>query len=608
MHMNYQRGNRPTNVEPRGRANSSSPARTRDIPGTPGTPNSQPGGPRLGVSPNPKNAPAYSPPIPGRTRRAGQPGGKAEPEQLTQVHFRNTPLHAPRAKPATDAVTVVVEEPPTQSQNAAATAANPPTAVVHRAIEIAQLKKEWAEFCLAEAERNPKSVSDKFINDPILQPTTREDLNALKQMLHAASHRHEKLQDLFAAYKKNVPPYGMEDNVTRTAKTLQALLEENITPTRLAWACRMSWIRDLGAQEVVSLAGYTSTFCLFNTVLAGALRQGMPAPVGVLAGAAAHAVTGLAMQRFLRAGEMYPGWTTAVEQGPADTKAIQTASGFSKIASQYWPFAGSLGYASLGTPDPLDAADKAGSLARTIVRVDTRRQWGFAATACVALHRMVIFNRDHSWLNATTEQERRTMIGAINELTSPWETVKAIPKYLVVRPVAGLAGLGGHDLHPWINEKSESSAGVTQEAKGKYLYQPNAGASLPSPLLEGKRVSLVRLSALFLPMMLFQVSRELAAADPEHSNAINVANDALLIVVWGLAMALAEQTVTLDPALSQESKSRASRQSIGLARISGPPRSAVAPESKDRDVEIQTHNIDDLSPPTTPQGTPHANR
>ena len=109
-------------------------------------------------------------------------------------------------------------------------------------------------------------------------------------------------------------------------------------------------------------------------------------------------------------------------------------------------------------------------------------------------------------------------------------------------------------------------------------------------------------------MMLFQVSRELAAADPEHSNAINVANDALLIVVWGLAMALAEQTVTLDPALSQESKSRASRQSIGLARISGPPRSAVAPESKDRDVEIQTHNIDDLSPPTTPQGTPHANR
>jgi hypothetical protein len=220
----------------------------------------------------------------------------------------------------------------------------------------------------------------------------------------------------------------------------------------------------------------------------------------------------------------------------------------------------------------VDARSAAEKLDRSAGRVEFRRDWGFAASAGVALHRIFAFKREHVWLDASTEPKCLAMLAAIDELTSPLKTMTSLGKYAVVRPLAGLAGLVGWDAHPVINKASEWMGGVSpsKEAGGAdkrlsmWNYHLNIG-------LSGWRVGL-----LFLPMLAFNTARGFTNSVPDYSNLINVGNDALLIGGWGLAMAGQERLIATDAPgedavipgkfLKTENVARATRQTMALAR------------------------------------------
>jgi hypothetical protein len=448
-----------------------------------------------------------------------------------------------------------------------------------------RIRMEWLKFLEGpEARGFPRETP--FLLDPNTQPNTQADLDALKSLdksLEAAprdqksqsSSAPDRFEALFAAYKEHTPAVILRGGALRTAKTLEALLKAGITPEQLHGACFMSLVRDVGAQLTTSTAAYTGSFFTYNALLSHLIRDKADPSVQLTLPPAAHAAASLVVARFLRAAEMGPGWTRAVEadQKNAASAAILTKPGFAKTVAQYWPFFAPLLCASLATPDPVDAESAAEKLDRSAGRVEFRRDWGFVASAGVALHRIYAFKREHVWLDASTEPKRLAMLAAIDELTSPLKTMTSLGKYAVVRPLAGLAGLVGWDAHPVINKASEWLWGVDSQNQGLTAGTQSVGIS---GYFQKKWFSLGRASLLFAPMFVFNAVRGLANPTPDYSDLVNVANDALLIFAWGAVMAYQEREIATDapredavnPAkfLQVENAARAKRQTMALAR------------------------------------------
>ncbi len=433
---------------------------------------------------------------------------------------------------------------------------------------------QWANFLGAHQGTYP------WLSDPVLTPKTAADLQAIRELVGKLPQQpNEQFVQLFNAYKKHTPAIVLANSVERTAKTLKALLDAGITADKLETACTMSRIRDIGAQLTASTAGYLGSFFTFNSVLAKLIREQADPAVQSTLPALVHTATSLVVQRFLRTAEMYPGWTRPVE---ADSKgapagAITTDRGYQKTLAQYWPFFAPLLVASLGTPDPALATDPATRLDRTADRVELRRDWGFLATAGVALHRIYAFDREHVWLDASNPAKERTMRGAIAELTSVPQTAAALGKYVLVRPLAGAAGVMGLDLHPAVNAAYEWASGTARDSKDERPAWPQPSGV--SGLFSQLRTTAMRATALLSPMYLFNAARSLSNSAPGHSNLINVANDTLLIAGWGYAMAESEHRVATDPELSAENALRSQRQQVALARRATPAQVAPPAES-----------------------------
>ncbi len=433
-----------------------------------------------------------------------------------------------------------------------------------------QVTASWHRLCEQTRQQMPSAQS--LLTHEALQPKTDEDLEACRALIACVAEHDQsgaKTAALLACLKSLLPPSVFTGSPKRIATTLQALLEDRTTPEMLHRASAMGWWRDFGAQLTVSTGGYVGSFFTYNGLLAKLMRSGAKPSVQGVVPPLAHTATSMAMQRFLRTAEMYPGWTRPVE---ADAKgvaapAIKTDRGFLKTAAQYWPFAFALTAASAGTPDPATASSPAEALDRGASRVEFRRDWGFAATSGVAMHRMLAFDRDPVWLDASTPMKRQAMKGAIAELTSPMHTAAATLKYAVFRPIAGVAGLLGVDLHQRAYESWERMAGVTQESKSAHQW-PKSEAS---PACQSPGLTLVRASALCLPMFAFSAFRALTGADPEHSLEANLGTDALLIAGWGLAMAGAERAVATDDGMRTDAAWRGERFMTSLARRAGPP-------------------------------------
>jgi len=436
------------------------------------------------------------------------------------------------------------------------------------------IRMEWLQH-LETDDAHGFPLENSFLRDADTQPRTQDDLNALKSLgasLKALSSDKKsppapaanRFEALFDAYKEHTPAVIRRGGALRTAKTLEALLKAGITPEQLHRACFMSFVRDVGAQLTTSTAAYTGSFFTYNALLSHLMRDKADPSVQLTLPPLAHTAASLVVARFLRAAEMGPGWTRAVEadQKNAASAAILTKPGFAKTVAQYWPFFVPLLWASLGTPDPVDAHSAAEKLDRSAERVEFRRDWGFAGSAGVALHRIFAFEREHVWLDASTEPKRLAMLEAIDELTSPWKTMTSLGKYAVVRPLAGLAGLVGWDAHPVINKASEWMWGA-QPADGLGAGVESVGIS---GYLKHKGLSFKRACLLMLPMGAFNTARSFTNSAPHYSNLINVANDAVLIGGWGYAMAEQERSIATDDNLKKENVARATRQTMALAR------------------------------------------
>lgn len=441
--------------------------------------------------------------------------------------------------------------------------------------EQTRVQMQWMNY-LESSDGHGFPTENSFLQDVNTQPSTQADLDALKSLdksLKAASRDQksqspsapDRFEALYLAYKEHTPAVILQGGPLRTAETLKALLKAGITPEQLHRACFMSFVRDVGAQLTTSTAAYTGSFFTYNALLSHLMRDKADPSVQLTLPPLAHTAASLVVARFLRAAEMGPGWTRAVEsdQKNVASAAILTKPGFAKTVAQYWPFFAPLLWASLGTPDPVDADSPAEKLDRSAGRVEFRRNWGFAASAAVALHRIYAFDREHVWLDASTEPKRLAMLAAIDELTSPFKTVTSLGKYAVVRPLAGLAGLVGWDAHPVINKASEWMWGV--QATGQNL---DAGAQSVgiSGYLKHKGLSIKRACLLMLPMGAFNTARGFTNSAPGYSDLINVANDTVLIGGWGYAMAEQERSIATDDNLKKENGARAQRQTMALAR------------------------------------------
>ncbi len=446
-----------------------------------------------------------------------------------------------------------------------------------------RIRMEWLKV-LESHDTHGFPLETSFLQDADTQPSTQDELQALKRLGESLKAQNQKSQPapaaarfeaLFEAYKEHTPSVIRRGGALRTATTLEALLKAGITPEKLHQACFMSLVRDVGAQLTASTAAYTGSFYTLNALSSFLIRKQFDDPTQLMVPPLAHTAASLLVARFLRAAEMGPGWTRAVE---ADSKgaasaAILTKPGFAKTVAQYWPFFAPLLWASLALPDPADTSDSTEKRDRSAARVEFRRDWGFLASAGVALHRIGAFDREHVWLDARTEPKRLAMLGAIQELTSPFETLTSLGKYMVVRPLAGIAGLFGRDAHPVINKASESLRGI--DCKDPSLAAGTKSVSI-SGYLQKKGVSATRAFLLLAPMGLFSTARRFTASAPSHSNLINVANDAFLIGAWGYGMARQERLIATDapgegavnPAksLQAENAARATRQTMALAR------------------------------------------
>jgi hypothetical protein len=438
-----------------------------------------------------------------------------------------------------------------------------------------RIRMEWLKF-LEGPDARGFPLKTPFLLDPNTQPNTQADLDALKSLdksLEAPSRDQksqpssapERFEALFAAYKEHTPAVILRGGALRTAKTLEALLKASITPEQLHRACFMSRARDIGAQLTASTAAYTGSFFTYNALLSYLMREKADLNVQLTLPPLVHTVASLGVARFLRTAEMLPGWTRAVEadQNNAASAAILTKPGFAKTVAQYWPFFGPLLWASLALPDPADTSDAAEKLDRSAGRVEFRRDWGFAASAGVALHRIYAFDREHVWLDASTEPKRLAMLAAIDELTSPFKTLTSAGKYVVVRPLAGLAGLAWWDAHPVINKASEWLWGV--DSKNQSLTAGTESVGI-SDYFQKKGLSIKRAGLLGLPMGLFNTARSFTNSAPDYSGLINVANDAILIGVWGYVMAVQERSIATDDNLKKENVARSQRQTMALAR------------------------------------------
>ncbi len=236
---------------------------------------------------------------------------------------------------------------------------------------------EWLKF-VESHNTHGFPPENSFLQDADIRPSTQAELDALTylgEFLKAASKDQNsqpapaanRFEALFDAYKEHTPAVIRRGGALRTAKTLEALLKAGITPEQLHRACFMSFVRDVGAQLTTSTAAYTGSFFTYNALLSHLMRDKADPSVQLTLPPLAHTAASLVVARFLRAAEMGPGWTRAVE---ADSKgaasaAILTKPGFAKTVAQYWPFFAPLLWASLGTPDPVDAHSAAEKLDRS---------------------------------------------------------------------------------------------------------------------------------------------------------------------------------------------------------------------------------------------------
>jgi hypothetical protein len=424
----------------------------------------------------------------------------------------------------------------------------------------------WRDFC--NARRGDPEVVELLARIPRPDRATADRLVALATWASARPAqvggggpppgrpltRHEFLA-LGQVLEEVFPSSVRQHEAGRVAGVLEALAHAGVTAERLQMACRSAkWVRDFPAQLASSGVGYTCSFMIFNTLM----EQFWDDPVASAAWPVlAHTALSMTAQRWLRMAEWLPSWTKAIESDGLGKPApfINTPQGFLLATAQYWPFLASLAYGSYGVSEPRG-------------RVEAFRNYGFAATAGVALHRLLFLSRDYPWLNASTPGHRSAMLQSIDELCGWQSTAEAVVKYVTARPIAGLGGLLlGRDWHPQLVEPATPAPAQAQAPAQVAAVAAQAAVAAPdvlpprelAPFIDAAKTSAKRCSLFCVPMLLFGVVKSAAQAAGLSSDLVGTVNFLTLIPAWGYAMATNERLVVNDPGIATESKSRGDR-------------------------------------------------
>ena len=375
-----------------------------------------------------------------------------------------------------------------------------------------------------------------------------------------------EVRALARVYDALLPSFVVKGDPERAELTARALAAAGVSPSTLIAAGWMAYVRDCLAQAASSLAGYGSSFVVFNSLLMHltAPPDGSPSdaphrPPGLLdiTGATLGMVaTSIPMQRALRLSEMLPGWTAPVQSVGEDRSAppLDTAWGRFKVAAQYWPFLGSLFNATFNE----DAVS--GKLA-------SRRLFGTFATLGVAAHRMFAFRRDLPWLNGRTAESTRIMQQHIHELTDVGSTLRAAAAY-ALRPLAGMSGLAGIDVlspienmaRPMVRGGGGDLASAPDPlpprrfAPGIDVLQPGRGDRWPEFAHYFRRAMCILVPMLLLEALNGNVAE--ATEDPRMRGALS---DTFLVGLWGVGMLLNELWTREGPMVREEAAARAKR-------------------------------------------------
>lgn len=399
--------------------------------------------------------------------------------------------------------------------------------------------------------------------------------------------RVRQVNILCETLRARLPELVARKDAKRMAEVLLYLVRNEVSSRALDSAISMAWFRDSCAQLSASAVAYSASFGIFNGILAALMdRYGGDEhqldPRYYLIPGLVMPVTAMVASRVLRQGEMLPGWTLPTE---ADSKgmpvaAINTWSGYFRVATQFLSFFGSLGYAARNYSDRLE-------------QVQARIYGGYLATAGVVLHRMMFLrNRDFPWLKAKDDLEGRAMVGTIRELNGTpgagqvpapdWRdtgrslsgAVSAYP----ARMATGLASLGPRD------ETTLGSLDMLGRLEDERAMRPAGAAPLPPrrPARVGEEVchSFSRLVCLLVPLGITYFGFSKLAGDAAEAMTSEqrlqlalaaMVSATILIKTWGLGTASVEYRLGQDPSLQREKEAREARAREFMAYRSGIP-------------------------------------
>ncbi len=110
-------------------------------------------------------------------------------------------------------------------------------------------------------------------------PATEAARPALQALFEAAQARAgqqgaDRLDKLYALYREHTPESIQKHQLARTIATLMVLIEHDVTPETLQAALRWAARRDLAAQVVAGLIGYTGSWFVGTTVSLLMVKQG----------------------------------------------------------------------------------------------------------------------------------------------------------------------------------------------------------------------------------------------------------------------------------------------------------------------------------------------
>jgi hypothetical protein len=448
---------------------------------------------------------------------------------------------------------------------------------------------------------------------------TEADRSALRALIDAAQARAgqqgaDRLDKLYALYREHTPESIQKHQLARTIATLMVLIEHDVTPETLQAALRWAARRDLAAQVVAGLIGYTGSWFVGTTVSLLMVKQGFKPGTSIAASAAVTAFGTRLMTRWLRLADTGPTWRRTVGGFDPDGKAvpaIRTRTGFAVSSAAYWPFLASLYSVTALWAHPSRAFTVGEARERAVAILDARRFLNYAATVGVALHRYfapLAVERlsdppvavEHAWLDGRARpgtegtlgqiSGEHVLLGAIQELSggtpsalrgaarSACQLLQSVPRTLL--PCAAEVG------------DAPSAPGVVD------TVAPPPGRLARDTLLVFGLMAVVAMTGLLRTM----------ASDPEvsggphpgepasttaHPRAMDFFGDSFLVLGWGVLMAAADMTSPEIDSIDRDSKRVAGERHERLAELgrSAASRQPVVP-SDTVAIEMSPRNKD----------------